>query len=333
MRSLPSWKYALCVAVAEAFLLASPGLSQDAASPSNSPTAPNPKTFVAEGMSKGSSGDLDGAIEAFKAAIQIDPKYAAAYYGLGFAYAIQNKPDDAIAAYGQAIQLDPKYKDAYYQRGVLKGLKADFDGAADDFKQVVKLDPHFATAYYNLGHALYFKGDLDGAIDQINQALTLNPNFPYAYFIHGLIRRTQGRRIEALADFQKSQDLGFPDAAYWVWIENKENGKQDDAKKALSDAMAKPDLIKPNTWTYQIGSYLLGIVTQDQLVAKAHEGDDGGANDRLCDAWFYAGMVDRFAGDTKGAQNCFAQAIATGSKGSDEFVEANREAAKLATPP
>jgi hypothetical protein len=43
-------------------------------------------------------------------------------------------------------------------------------------------------------------------------------------------------------------------------------------------------------------------------------------------------MVKLFSGDSKGAQDCFAKAVATGSKGSEEFVEAGREAAKLQKP-
>ena len=39
-------------------------------------------------------------------------------------------------------------------------------------------------------------------------------------------------------------------------------------------------------------------------------------------------MLKRFSGDSKGAQDCFAKAIATGAKGSEEFIEASREAAE-----
>jgi len=169
---------------------------------------------------------------------------------------------------------------------------------------------------------------LDGALAEIDQALSLDPDFPYSYFIRGLIRHAQGHRAEATSDFQKSAGLGFPDAAFWVWITEMESGQRGVARKDLSDALDKPSLFRPDDWPSQIGNFLLGAITQDQLMAKAKTGTDAESNGRYCQAWFYSGMLKRLSGDSKGAQDCFAKAIATESKGSEEFIEASREAAE-----
>ena len=332
MQQMASWKYWLFIGVLEISLLATPAQSQQPASPTAPAPGSDAKSYVAYGIANGAKGDLDGAIKAFNEAIKIDPKYAPAYYYRGFAYSVQNKPDQAISEYTQVIQIDPKYKEAYYQRGTLKGQNGDFDGALADFGEVIKLDPKYAPAYYNLGHVHYFKGDLDGALNEINQALRLNPNFSLSYYIRGLIQHAQGHRVEATADFQKSLGLGFPYAAFWVWITEMESVQKDAAGKDLAYALDKPDLFKPSDWSSQIGNFLLGKITQDQLMAQAKAGSAAELNGRLCEAWFYSGMLKRLSGDPKAAQDCFAQAIATGSKSSEEFAEANREAAELQKP-
>ena len=55
----------------------------------------------------------------------------------------------------------------------------------------------------------------------------------------------------------------------------------------------------------------------------------GVTNDRFGEAWFYAGMVKKFSGDIKGAQDCFQKSIATQAKSTEEVIEAQRELTKL----
>ena len=332
MQQMAFWKYWLLIALLGSSQLATPARSQQPAhAPAPSPGA-DAKSWVDFGISNAANGDLDAALGAFDQAIQINPKYAPAYFCRGKAHAQQQKPDEAIADFNQAIQLDPADTEAYYQRGSLKGQKGDFDGAAGDFSQVIKLDPKYAPAYYNLGHVYYFQGKLDGALDEINQALSLDPNFSYCYFIRGLIRHAQEHREEALSDFQKSAGFNFPYAAYWVWITETENGQRGLARQDLSNALAKPESFKPDDWPSQIANFLLEKITQDQLLAQAKTGANAESNSRLCEAWFYIGMAKRLSGDTKGAPDCFAKAMATGAKGSEEYVEANRQAAVPPTP-
>ena len=329
-----SWKSWLFIG---ALGISSIAASAQAPSPSLAPpppTAPAPgsdaKAYVEYGSANGARGDLNGAIAAFDQAIKIDPKFAPAYFLRGRAYSLLNNPDLAISSYAQAIQIDPGYAEAYYQRGSLRGERGDFDNAISDFSEVIKLNPKYAPAYYNRGHVQYFKGDLDGALEQINQALALDPTFPFSYFIRGLVRHAQGHLDEATADFRNSTGLNFPYAAYWVWITEMEAGQPTQARKDLLDALSRPECFKPDDWPSQIGNFLLEKITRDQLMAKAKTANANETNGRLCEAWFYVGEHTLLSGDPKEARECFTQAIATGSKGSEEFIEANRA---LTSPP
>jgi lipoprotein NlpI len=242
--------------------------------------------------------------------------------------AAQKDFDNALSDYNRAIQLDPTYLPAFYQRGTLKGMAGDFDAAVDDFNQVIKLDPKYAAAYYNIGHVDYFRGDFDGAVDQINKALAIQPDFFLGYFIRGLVRHAQGHLTEAQADFQKSASLNFTYATFWIWISQTEDGHRGIARQNLADALAKPEIFKAGDWASQIANFLLEKISQDDLIAAAGQGDPADGKNRLCEAWFYAGMVKHFAGDNKGALECYAKAVATDAKGSEEFAEASRRLTK-----
>jgi tetratricopeptide (TPR) repeat protein len=338
MSSLSLWKRGLGAVVLTAALLLIAGISAARAqaksqAEQNATEGPGPnadaKAYVDFGASNGMRGDLDGAIKAFEAAVRLDPKYAPAYYDLGYAKSLQNKTDEALQNYDKAISLDPNYLDAYNQRGNLKGRNGDFAGAVADFQQVVRVNPNYPQGHYNLGHVYYFTGDLDNATKELDKALALDPKLAFAYFIRGLIRHAQHRNPDATADFRKGLGLDFPDAAFWIYLCETEDGLGDAAKRDLSDALGMPDAFRPDEFPLAVGNFLLGRLPQDQLLAKAAAAKPEDRDDFTCASWFYAGMAQRLDNNMAAARDCFAKAIATNSKGSEEYVEAKREIATL----
>ena len=330
-----SRKVCLLIGLAVTLLLANPVWSQQpppapapAATPSPAPGR-DAESYVNFGIYKATQGDLDSAVAAFNEALKINPKYAPAYELRGKAHMIERKIDEAIADYDQAVQCDPKSKNAYYQRGSLKGEKGDFEGAIQDFGQVMEMDPTYAPAIYNRGHARYFKGDMDGALTDLNQSIPLDSKSPYGYFIRGLIKHAKGNRTEAASDFEISSGLGFPYAAFWEWIAQSESGQRGIAQENLTNNLTKPAMFKPDDWPTSIGNFLLGKITQDQLLEKGNASANYDKTDHLCEAWFYIGVTKRMADDLKGAQDAFNKAVATQAKSSEEYVEASREAAAL----
>jgi len=296
---------------------------------SNSSKGADANSYTQYGLAAAAKGDLNGATAAFNQALQIDPKYVPAYYNRAQVHAMQKDYDDAVSDYGRVIEIDPNNSSSYYERGSIEGMNGNFDAAINDLKQVIKLDPKFTQAYYNLGHVYYFRGNLDDALDQLNQALILQPDFALSYFMRGLVRHAQGHQIEAQGDFQRSAGLNFPYATFWLWVLQTENGHRGLARQNLVDALAKPEMFSGTDWPSQIANFLLEKIPQDQLVSEAGQGPIADSKDRLCEAWFYAGIVKHFAGDDKGATECYNKAIATDAKSSEEYVEANRLLAQV----
>lgn len=108
-------------------------------------------------ISRGETGDLDGAIVDFTKAVEIDPGAEYAYANRGCAKQAKGDMDGAIADYNRAIQLKPGLALAYYYRGIAKQAKGDRDGAAVDRARANRLNPAVMkldgkVAYVSNGH-------------------------------------------------------------------------------------------------------------------------------------------------------------------------------------
>jgi tetratricopeptide (TPR) repeat protein len=102
---------------------------------------PTASERFAAGIQKYRKGDVQGALADFNRAIEIDPKYAIAYYGRGF-LAVEKLQDlqGALADFNRAIELDPNNAVAYCARGVLKHeYLSDKSGDILDLQTAAKL--------------------------------------------------------------------------------------------------------------------------------------------------------------------------------------------------
>ena len=74
---------------------------------------------------------------------------------------------EAIAEYDQAIQLNPKFTAAYNDRGVAYFYLGQFERAVEDYDAAIGIDGHYAEAYNNRGLAYVRLGQLDRAIERL----------------------------------------------------------------------------------------------------------------------------------------------------------------------
>jgi len=89
---------------------------------------------------------LNVAVEAFSAAIVIDPGIAKYYSSRGAAYSRLGNLQAAVQDLDAALKLDPKEGKAYYNRGCLKLQLNDMGGATADFRSAVACGHALANA-------------------------------------------------------------------------------------------------------------------------------------------------------------------------------------------
>ena len=133
--------------------------------------------------------NVEFAIQLFRKAIELDPRYASAYAGLGEAYAnlhldYDSKEiwlDKAIEAAFKALMYDPTLSEAYVALGLSYFSKRSIDEAVTSTKKAIELDPANFIAYWILGR-IYHSTDRDiEAVDLLRKAIELNPDFHTAY--------------------------------------------------------------------------------------------------------------------------------------------------------
>lgn len=76
-----------------------------------------------EGIHAFNAGETDKAIAAFEQALELDEKYADAYYRLGLCYLNKNENDKAIAAFKKYIELKPDGEEVETAKAILDSLK------------------------------------------------------------------------------------------------------------------------------------------------------------------------------------------------------------------
>jgi serine/threonine protein kinase/Flp pilus assembly protein TadD len=129
------------------------------------------------------------AIQLFQKAIEMDPRYAAAYAGLGEAYATLHYDYDtkdiwiekAIESSLKALMYDATLSEAYSALGLAYMSRKSLEEGIAAAQKAVELDQNNFTSYWILGR-IYHLADRDReAAEMHKRAIELNPNFHTAY--------------------------------------------------------------------------------------------------------------------------------------------------------
>ncbi len=125
------------------------------------------------GLALQDRGDIDGALKAYSAAIQMEPRLAEAYNDRGNALLAKGEIEKALADFGHAIQIRRRFAEAYNNRGVARLFKGELAGAGEDFSKAIKSKADFAEAYGNRGSVRLHSGDPRGALRDFDKAVRL----------------------------------------------------------------------------------------------------------------------------------------------------------------
>ncbi len=168
------------------------------------------------------------AIEYFKQAVKLDPKFALAYarlsevYGTMPAYPYLTPREafpEAKAAAEKALEIDPTLSEAYTFLAYAQVIY-DWNWAEGErsFKRALELDPNNFSAHFRYGQIyLLPTGRIDEAMSEIKQGLKAEPldvNMGVTVAWADLIR---GQNEEALVEARKIHDLE-PNHLLSVWM-------------------------------------------------------------------------------------------------------------------
>ena len=137
------------------------------------------RALAARGRISEARAALDGAISAFRTAIQRVPDDAHAHSNLGVALRAQGQSGEAITEYRTAVRLRPEFAEA--RRNLAHDLqeRGQLDEAAAEYRETTRLNPNFKAAHAELGDLAGRVGRWDEAVHALARAYQLDPNDAY----------------------------------------------------------------------------------------------------------------------------------------------------------
>lgn len=114
--------------------------------------------LVEKGFQHALKSEFDDAIEAYTAAIALDPNFALAYNYRGHIYYLQRKYEEAIEDFNKAVAIDSDDSSHFISRGEAYTDKRQYDKAIEDFNKAISLDPENAQTYIDRGYVYDKKG-------------------------------------------------------------------------------------------------------------------------------------------------------------------------------
>ena len=151
-----------------ASLLPEKGLAQKA--------QPGKQSHFARGVELQQRGDLNGARDAYLAALKQAPNRVDANANLGLVYARLGKFDDAIRHYRRALASDPKQTGIRFHLGAACFQTGKLEAAREEFAAVVKASPSDLRARQLLAISLLQLNRLQEGIGELEKVYQVQPD-------------------------------------------------------------------------------------------------------------------------------------------------------------
>ena len=111
----------------------------------------------------GGAYDLEKAEEAFKRALQAEPKILWGHYQLARVYFVKGKKDKALEEINKELEANPANLRSLYVRGLIYGYMPDLPRAEADFERFVRWAPKEWAGYNDLAWILAKEGKYSDA--------------------------------------------------------------------------------------------------------------------------------------------------------------------------
>jgi len=155
------------------------------------------------------------AVQLFEKAIELDPRYAAAYAGCSCAYGQmyqwfareERYRDKAQELSFKALMYDSNLSEAYTAMGLSYFIWGKFDEAMASVRKAIELDADDFIAHWTLGRIHFSTGQLEQAIDYFQRVIDIQPGFYVAYMDLQQTLRGLGRVEEAAAASRRVLEL------------------------------------------------------------------------------------------------------------------------------
>lgn len=178
----------------------------DAALRTHLPASTRSVVLQARGQSRKLLGDFDAAMRDYDEAIRLSPESAEPYAWRGVLHDEKGEVAAALKDYSSSLRLNPNLGGVLCRRGLLYLQQNDLDNAISDFSEAIRAEPgpDSAPTYAYRAIAYERKGNLEAALVDFESALRLNQKIGWIYLERGALYERQRHLPQALADYSEA---------------------------------------------------------------------------------------------------------------------------------
>jgi tetratricopeptide (TPR) repeat protein len=133
---------------------------------------------LAKGIAAQNANKMDEATKDYFEVLANEPKNKFAFYNLGQIARVQNRLAIAEGNDRLALEVDPNYGPALFGLGVVRQAFNAIQEAIDLYRKDIAVEPTNAAAHYNLGILLRIQGKTAEGDAEIARAIQLDPKLP-----------------------------------------------------------------------------------------------------------------------------------------------------------
>ncbi len=286
-------------------------------------------------------GSIDQSIVEFRHALDLDPKYALAYAGLGEAYwrkygstEERHWVDDAWAQARRAVELNPRLAATHLTLAILNGGTGHSADAIRECREAIRIDPTSHQAYAELAHALEQSGNTQEAEATLRKAIELRPDYWNNYLRLGSFCFRHGRYHDAETLYRRVIELvpdnpaGYTNLGVICHLQGRESEAEQALRKSLQLKPTPQASSNLATVYFFEGRYADAVPVLEQLVAAGTRNYVIWGN--LGDAYRWApGYADKAPAAFRTAIGLIEQALAVNPRDSDALSSRALYEAKL----
>jgi predicted O-linked N-acetylglucosamine transferase (SPINDLY family) len=156
------------------------------------------------------AGELEQAVDAYRAALALRPDHVQALNNLGVALKNLGRFDEAVEVLRRCLALQPGSAAVHLNHGNSLNALRRFDEAEAAFREAVRLSPDYAQAHRELASLLYATGRMREAVEPYRELVRIDPHNSEARFFLGMLLHGLGEPGEVKDHFRVAVDHGPP---------------------------------------------------------------------------------------------------------------------------
>jgi len=191
-------------------------------------------------------GDIDGAIDDYLRALELDPANVNVHNSLGVCHGVLGSFEEAMSSFRSAAELGPAEAMPVYNQGLVQMLKGNPSDALGYFQEARDISPDLFETAYQMGKCHVDLGDYRQAQTHLLEAVGLNPESAPAWRFLGECHAALDMADEAVVAYNNAIKKNPNDAEALSGLGHLYDGRDENTEVATVFCQQSVDISPEN---------------------------------------------------------------------------------------